>query len=56
MLLPLQEAGESSSASVDSQSEPFRAALDKSVQAYLKDHYPNGVVTVSHIYMTVHDV
>ena len=43
----LQEASEPSSTSVDNQAEPFRAALDRSVQAYAKDHYPNGVVTVS---------
>jgi capping protein alpha len=41
-----KEASEPSSASVDNQAEPFRAALDRSVQAYAKDHYPNGVVTV----------
>lgn len=41
-----KEASEASTASVDNQAEPFRAALDKRVQAYLKDHYPNGVVTV----------
>lgn len=45
----VQEASEASTASVDNQAEPFRAALDKRVQAYLKDHYPNGVVTVSEI-------
>ena len=43
----VQEASEPSSTSVDNQAEPFRAALDRSVQAYAKDHYPNGVVTVS---------
>lgn len=43
----LQEASEPSSTSVDNHAEPFRAALDRSVQAYIKDHYPNGVVTVS---------
>lgn len=41
-----KEATETSSASVDDQAEPFRAALDRSVQGYVKDHYPNGIVTV----------
>lgn len=43
----LQEASEPSSTTVDNHAEPFRAALDRNVQAYIKDHYPNGVVTVS---------
>lgn len=43
----LQEASEPSSTTVDNHAEPFRAALDRSVQAYIKDHYPNGFVTVS---------
>ena len=42
-----QEASEASSATVDDHAEPFRAALDKYVQGYVKDHYPNGIVTVS---------
>lgn len=47
VLILLQEASEPTSATVDNHAEPFRAALDRSVQAYTKDHYPNGVVTVS---------
>jgi capping protein alpha len=43
-----KEASEPSSATVDDHSEPFRAALDKYVQGYVKDHYPNGIVTVRH--------
>ncbi|CAI8010876.1 F-actin-capping protein subunit alpha-1 [Geodia barretti] len=41
-----KEASEASSATVDDHAEPFRAALDKYVQGYVKDHYPNGIVTV----------
>lgn len=43
----LQEASDLQPATVDEKAEPFRAALDKSMQAYIKEHYPNGVVTVS---------
>lgn len=32
---------------MDDKAEPFRSALDKAMQLYLKDHYPSGVVTVS---------
>ena len=32
---------------MDEKAEPFRSALDKAMQVYLKEHYPNGVVTVS---------
>ena len=48
-----QEATETSSASVDDQAEPFRAAVDRSVQGYVKDHYPNGIVTVSYVMLYV---
>ena len=33
-------------ASIDNKAEPYRAALEKAMTAYVKDHYPNGVVTV----------
>ena len=38
---------------VDERAEPFRAALDKAMQSYVKDHYPNGVVIVSFISASV---
>lgn len=41
-----KEASDPSPTSVDNQAEPWRAALDKGLQSYMKDHYPNGVVTV----------
>ncbi len=43
----IQEASDPQPAQVDEKAEPFRAALDKSVSSYAKDHYPSGVVTVS---------
>ena len=49
----MQEASDTASARVDDQAEPFRAALDKSVQGYLKDHYPNGIVTVNKVCLTI---
>lgn len=41
-----KEASDVQSASVDSKAEPYRASLDKAMQAYVKQHYPEGVVTV----------
>ena len=43
----LQETGEIQAASVDNTAEPFRSALDKAMQSYVKEHYPDGIVTVS---------
>eukprot|EP00731_Ephydatia_muelleri_P001080 Em0001g1080a len=41
-----KQASDIQSASVDETAESWRSALDKAVQAYLKDHYPSGVTTV----------
>ena len=49
----LQEALEIGPGSTDDHAEPWRAALDKALQGYLKDHYPNGVVTVS-VFVVLH--
>ena len=43
----MQEATDVQPTNVDEKAEPFRFALDKAMQVYLKEHYPNGVVTVS---------
>ena len=42
-----QEASEIQPESVDSEAERFRADLDKAAQEYIKEHYPDGVATVS---------
>ncbi len=44
----VQEAGETQPAQVDDSAESWRAALDRALQAYVKEHYPDGIVTVSH--------
>lgn len=41
-----KEATDVQPTNVDEKAEPFRTALDKAMQVYLKEHYPNGVVTV----------
>lgn len=41
-----KQASDIQSVSADETAEPWRSALDKAVQAYIKDHYPNGVTTV----------
>ncbi len=46
LFLLLQEASDPQPASTDSKAESYRANLDKAMQAYVKQHYPEGVVTV----------
>ena len=43
----LQEALDPQPANVDEKAEPWRAAVERAMQGYLKEHYPNGTVTVS---------
>lgn len=41
-----KEASEPQPAAVNERAEPYRAAVEKAMQMYAKDHYPNGVLTV----------
>lgn len=41
-----KESSDPQPISVDDKTESFRAALDKFIQSYVKNHYPNGVVVV----------
>ena len=47
IVLPFQEATDVQPTGIDEGAESWRAALDRAVQSYAKEHYPNGVVTVS---------
>lgn len=47
----MQESGDPQPASVDEKAEPLRAAVDKTIQSYVKDHYPSGVVIVSFLFV-----
>ena len=42
-----QEASDPQPTGVDERAEPWRAAVDKAMQGYVKEHYPNGILTVS---------
>ena len=42
-----QEASDPQPTAIDERAEPWRAAVEKAMQAYVKEHYPNGVLTVS---------
>ena len=56
----VQESSDVQAAVVDEKAEQYRAALDKAMVAYTKEHYPSGVVTVSppavHIYTLAHSL
>lgn len=41
-----KEALDPQPANVDEKAEPWRAAVERAMQGYLKEHYPNGTVTV----------
>nr|WAW84884.1 CAPZA [Halisarca dujardinii] len=41
-----KEPSDPQPASIDNRAEPYRAALEKAMQVYIKEHYPNGVLTV----------
>jgi len=41
-----KEASEPQPTGVDERAEPWRAAVDKAMQGYVKEHYPNGILTV----------
>lgn len=43
----VQEAGEIQPTSIDQGAEQHRSALDSALTKYTKEHFPNGVVTVS---------
>ena len=47
VLVIFQEASDPQPMPVDDRAEKYRAPLDKSIQAYVKEHYPSGVVVVS---------
>ena len=42
-----QEASDPQPTAIDERAEPWRAAVEKAMQAYVKEHYSNGVLTVS---------